>query len=135
LVPVYQTKFWDGRPGSGNCLAASLASILNINIDEVPELNSSPFNWRARINDFLSKFNLFILPLPYIAYKDIVKGFHLIIGKTGFKFTYQEKIYDLTHCVVGLDGQVHFDPMPLNIKKKIVSNFQPFSIELLVNKY
>lgn len=50
MIPVYQTKF---GAKVGNCFKASVASILERELDEIPDIKVDK-NWLIEINDFLS---------------------------------------------------------------------------------
>lgn len=129
MQPVFQTENFDGKPGSGNCLAASIASILHCRIEDIPSFRDSIFTWRQRISEFLAPLDLYLITLPYEMYRKYVQGYHLIVGKTGHKFLYKGNEFELTHCVVGYNGTIAHNPLRSNL-----ANFVPFSIELFAKK-
>lgn len=92
----------------GNCLAASIASILEVKISEFDSLNSN--NWLGQVNELLSEFGQ---QLFLIEKGDITKVFlesisqsvrHIIILRN------RGVGEDDLHCVVGMDGEIEFDP-------------------------
>lgn len=99
MKPTKQTIY---TCDDGNCLAASLASILENNIDDYPQLPNDK-SWYPLINDYLNKLGYTLLLIEGVS-EFALKGFHLIIG-------YNESS-GMKHCVVGKDGKVVFDPSP-----------------------
>ena len=59
MIPVDQTDF---GPETGNCFPASIASILEIPIADVPNFN--PNNWFAEFNKWLYDYGFFALYYP-----------------------------------------------------------------------
>lgn len=99
MKPVYQTK---DNPTDGNCLAACLASIFEDNIDDYPEVPND-HTWVRIMNGFLiERHGVYMFPVtsedPHLYFK----GYHLIIG--------DNKASDCTHCMVGKDGVLVFNP-------------------------
>jgi hypothetical protein len=90
-------------PTDGNCLAASLASILENNIEDYPTLPNSG-QWYQVLQSFLHSlgYNLVLIEGPH---ESVLTGYHLIIG-------YNESSGHM-HCVVGKDGKVVHDPSPV----------------------
>jgi hypothetical protein len=64
MIPVDQTTFGDGSDGGserGNCLAACVASLLEIPLEDVPNfcaLGSGDGRWFKNLNDWLRPFGL-----------------------------------------------------------------------------
>ena len=68
MKPVYQTFFGDGVAGtiSGNCMQASVASILELPLEEVPHFEINAHDWSSayyELNKFLSGYGLSALVL------------------------------------------------------------------------
>lgn len=97
MKPVDQTIM---TPPKGNCVAACIASILELPLDEVPN-----FIWRDTfwedLNDWLAKRGLYLVGIPT---DWVVRGYHIIDGKS--------KSGPWNHVVVGLDGKMVHDPNP-----------------------
>ena len=91
---------------SGDCMSASLASLLHLSIDEVPVF-SGP-DWLTDINKWLSKFGLaYIILSDFQDYEHTngIKGcYHTVCGPSISK--------EANHMCVGLDGEPVFDPYP-----------------------
>lgn len=114
MKEVYQRSHVSG-PYKGDCLTACVASILEVPIDDVPHFNSP--TWRDKLNEYLIKFSLYSLCLPYALYSSVVQGYHIsVLYVASLK---------LCHAVVGLNGKLIFDPSGLNFQYKYV----PISIE------
>jgi len=99
---VDQTKLHDPENGQrGNCLAAAVASILGISIEQVPEFEEMENYWRPFV-EFPTQFGR---RLTYHPPTHPPKG--LSIGTvTSPRFPNE------THAVVCLDGKVVHDPHP-----------------------
>lgn len=56
MIPVHQTLT---ETGEGNCLSASLASVLELSLDEVPDfVKEHGLNYYHAVNEWLSQFGL-----------------------------------------------------------------------------
>jgi len=105
MKPVFQTRFGE----DGNCFEACIASILEISLEEVPDLKEFKDSeaWSKAVNSWLKTRGLQYIELDFHESDDMlweyVDSYHLIIGKTG---------HDLFHSVVGHNGKVVFDPLP-----------------------
>lgn len=89
---------------NGNCMAACIASLLEIEIDEIPNLSEE--GWLSRLNEWLGNFGLFYmeLSLPQTYWSGMKYwGYHTICGKSP---------RGLLHAVVGLQGKMVHDPHP-----------------------
>ena len=107
MLPVTQTILANDPSGErGNCFAASIASILELPLVEVPNFCNWD-DWRWRTNRWLAPRGLTYLDvaLPGDARDLLVKfwGYHVISGDgpRGHR-----------HSVVGLKGAVFWDPHP-----------------------
>lgn len=75
MIPVKQTKY--GR-GNGNCLAACVASILCVNIDNIPDFNVDGY-WFEELKDFCYNTGLSLIHWNHSEFnKLIVTNCHLI---------------------------------------------------------
>jgi hypothetical protein len=101
MKPVYQTKY---LKEDGNCLPACIASILEIDLDLIP--NPKNDNWRDELNDWLIKnHHIFILSVSFnkeSVYPDAFNNNYIIgVGKS---------CNDLFHAVVCKNGVIIHDP-------------------------
>ena len=96
----------------GNCFVACIASILDLHIDDVPDLNAfeSGGEWVGVLNGWLATMGLVYMECTvpsqdadeFFENKDF---YHVIIGPTS-------RGGDLFHAVVGRKGKMVFDPHP-----------------------
>jgi len=108
---IKQTILHDPDKGlHGNCLSAVLASLLHLNIEEVP-LFITPSTWAKDMNGWLQQFGL--------AYC-MVEDFDCHIEAYGIKGLYHEiagnttRSTDVLHACVAKDGELIFDVHPDN---------------------
>jgi hypothetical protein len=99
---IHQTTF--GCPG-GNCLAACLASIFKIELDEVPDFGIDD-GWYSRFRDFMiGRFGVEPVEVSTTGLGEwIPAGLHLINGKSPRG--------DFQHALVGRAGKPVHDPHP-----------------------
>jgi len=120
MKPVKQSILHDPENNQyGDCFRACIASLLELPIDEVPHVLNSPkpSRWYEDILQWLGKRGL-----AYIEYRvtdedmkhwqllwgvDNLHIYHIITGQS----PRDKKIY---HSVIGLNGQIVFDPHPDN---------------------
>lgn len=99
MTPIDQTKLHT-ETQRGNCTAAAFASLLDLPLSEVPEVEEikEPYSWVKALNEWLGglgydwdTWDADIIPPGYsIAWGDTVRG--------------------TTHCCIALDGQIVHDP-------------------------
>ena len=109
MKPICQTKFGE----QGNCMAACIASILEISIDDVPEMDckicdNTEFHkaWHTILNEWLFKkygLSYMELKIDYPWIKNL--GYHIICGDS-------PRLNGIQHAVVGLNGKMVHDPFP-----------------------
>ncbi len=100
MKPVKQTKF---GPVEGNCFAACLASLLEVEIDTV-EIDMSANKWFDSVQEWLKPRNLFFLEVridvavkyPFYAMNGI---YCIMSGKSPRVFDGHP---ETNHCVVGM---------------------------------
>ena len=106
MIRVDQTRL--GKP-YGNCLAACVASILEISIDEVDKHIPADDSWLSMLNKYLATLGLYYLTvkLPKESKDDFLKEFpacyHTIAGNSP---------RGIRHSVVGYKGKMIHDPHP-----------------------
>ena len=117
MKPVFQTKF--GVP-EGNCFAACLASVFEIELDEVPDFGIAD-DWYIKFSDWMKvRFDIRPLELhiPAMSRQNWKpNGYHLISG-VGSRGIY--------HSVVGLDGVAVHDPFPGGIDLRTMETYTIF---------
>ncbi len=105
MKPVMQTKFGD----EGNCFNASLASILELDLDQIPNYDGrTDSGWWRKYNIWLTKeFGLSMVHLSAKGCKswfiDECNTFCLCSGKSA---------RGLEHSCVGIGGKIVHDPHP-----------------------
>ena len=97
MKPVYQTR--EGYP-NGNCLQACIASVLEVSLDDVPEIPPESADWVADLHTILAPYGYYTVDITTDG--TIPQGWHLIAGKSPRG--------DFYHSVVGLDGEMVHDP-------------------------
>lgn len=97
MIPIKQTI---ETSEDGNCLAASVASILENNINDYPTLPNSG-EWYIVMNDYLHSLGYNLLLIQGV-HKSALVGYYLMIG--------YNPLSGHLHCIVGLNGQVAHDP-------------------------
>lgn len=104
MIEVEQTNI---SPNKGNCLAACLASILEINLQDVPDMTGQKLTSQLKILNrwLVENFGMYVF-LVDAALKWKPYGYHLIGGNSA---TFGG---DAGHVVVGYSGRMVFDPNP-----------------------
>ena len=98
MKPVFQTVFDSVK---GNCLQASLASVLEVSLDEVPDLAERD-DWYGMLNKWLREtYGVEVVCIPVGGWTP--PGFHLTGGDGG---------RGMEHVVVGKDGEMIHNPYP-----------------------
>lgn len=107
MIPVTQTITGDKK---GNCLAACVASILELPIEQVPNFCGDFEEWILALHNWLKPMGLGVVfvkldlcPSPDHLKENFLKGY-TIGGVTGAR--------GIKHAVVLHDGQVIHDPHP-----------------------
>lgn len=111
MNPTKQTILHDPDNGlHGNCLSAVLASLLHVDISDVP-LFITPGTWVKDMNEWLRPFGLAYCMIEdfdcHIAAYGIKGLYHEISGNT-------KRSTDVLHACVAKDGEVIFDVHPDN---------------------
>ncbi len=106
MKPIQQTRV--GRE-EGNCLAAAIASIFEIGIDDVPNLTLDALKQDEILRAWtIEKYKVYPIDIEIDFCKKsglVPVGFHLINGPS-------MNIPDAWHTVVGHNGGIAFDPHP-----------------------
>lgn len=117
MKPVNQTIFT--VPG-GNCLQASLASVLELPLDEVPHFaNIETDDWWFQCQDWCAQFGVYpvYLPVEGVGEPYQLQGYHLIhvLSPKG-----------TPHSVVGRRGKVVHDPMGVVLPEYNIEGYTIF---------
>lgn len=109
MIPTHQTIQHDPANGKhGNCLSAVLASLLHLDINQVPVF-VNPVTWRRELNAWLRPMGLAYLSIrdwpAWCEETGIAGSFHEIAGPS-------PRHPEVLHACVGKDGQMVFDPHP-----------------------
>lgn len=139
MIPVNQTILHDPENGKhGNCMTAVVASLLHLDVNEVPAF-TDPEHWIRDLNQFLKPYGLAYITLPLseclsVFSTDNVKGcYHEIAGFT-------ERSETVLHATCGIDGVVVHDPHPGNngLKQQMFYGFfialEPWAVAALYTK-
>lgn len=109
MKPLYQTRF--GRP-MGNCMAASLASILEwplSRLDPLPVIHQDecPTDWADQLNAHLIEHHgFYLVSLTFDPAQEWrPPGYHLLSGPSPRG--------DFDHTIVGFKGKIVHDPNPV----------------------
>lgn len=103
MIKVFQTKFGT----EGNCLEACIASLLEVDIEQIPILPKDG-RWLRIINSWLvNNHNIFLLTVEITnpAYIDIAfnNSYQIAVG---------EGARGLRHAVIYKNGELVHDPFP-----------------------
>lgn len=102
MIPVFQTVFGEKE---GNCLAACIASLLELEIEDVP--NFTNLNWYNDLCGWLNTKGYTMMSLPSLGPElRWLKGMHYI-GTV--KSTLGEGV---KHATIWLDGKMIHNPHP-----------------------
>jgi hypothetical protein len=105
MTPVTQTRVGEKV---GNCFAACLASILNLEMADIPEFSTDEDLWLNDIQEFLATHGLYYVQLPpeeptLLAAFEHGTLFHTIEGTSP---------RGGQHACVGENGELVWDPHP-----------------------
>jgi hypothetical protein len=110
MKPVNQTYQHKPPKSIGNCFRACIASILELDIDEVPAFEQLPGCWNGEeskeasdcLKNWLADRDLSLSYHPLYT-EQIPKGYSILTGTS-------PRLKGGGHCVVALDGNVVHDP-------------------------
>jgi len=113
MKKIYQSKFGN----EGNCFAACIASILEIELDSLPFLADFNDNWKDYLNalntNLKSRFNLFIEYTTHENWESIFEdsfkdSYYIVSGESD-----QE---GLEHAVIFKNGTLQHNPNPNGVE-------------------
>ncbi len=102
MVPIDQTKPYIPGKQNGNCMAAALASIFELTLQDVPSFEDVPDSkWYAALHDWLRGMGFQLL-----GWKEEIhfEGYYIVNGRTS---------RDTDHSVVYHNGKMVHDPHAL----------------------
>lgn len=101
MKPVFQTTFGI----EGNCLCACIASIFEIDINEVP--NPKHDNWQDEVNEWMvNNFGVYFITAN-------IAGEHLPAAMMkSYTIGCSKSINGLIHAVICKGGKIVHDPLP-----------------------
>ena len=100
MIKVFQNVMGSKR---GNCGSACWASILHLDINEVPNFHDAKDYIKAE-RKFLSKFGLDYVTISLYDGGKIPDVWHIMTGKS--------PRFNVRHAVVGFGGKIMHDPSP-----------------------
>ena len=104
MKPIKQTTYYGGGKNHGNCVQAAVASILEIDLDEVPHFLLFGHSWDKAVACFMrskgKKYGGIYKPEEWSKMKTI-NGYYLAVGLS------PRGVY---HCCVYKDGKLAHDP-------------------------
>ena len=123
VKPIYQTIF---GPENGNCLQATVASIFEEPLENVPHFcEGMREDWQEVYDAWLQKRGLQLMTVDARSCRRarwVPRGYHVIAG--------QSPRFDRQHAVVGLSGEVVHDPHPEAIGLDTEETWDVFVITL-----
>jgi hypothetical protein len=115
MKPVYQTKFGDKE---GNCFAACLASLLEIEIDSVPDFYALYRSaWYLRFQDWLQQFGLVAVMFSDLP-NDFPRNLYYLVGG--------ESERGILHSCVAYNEEIVHDPHPSGTGLKRIDDYTFF---------
>lgn len=104
MKPVFQTKFTNVETGElGNCIAACLASLLEVGIEDIPYFNPDDSNEvnNRKLDQLLAEHGCYLA--GHVWPSKELEGYYLasyeVVKASGYK-----------HCVVCKNGKIVHDP-------------------------
>lgn len=101
MIPVEQTKLHSENQ-NGNCLAASLSSILEISLSDVPEFENMGEEWWPKMMRWLESLGLYMIQWRE---EVVLPGYYLVMGVS-------PRNKSINHQVVFRNGKLVHDPHP-----------------------
>ena len=96
MIPVLQTEYYP----KGNCMAACLASILEIPLESIPN-DHSP-QWYVHLEEFVNGYGYSIDRFPAGCDPEFIRGYQIAVINSPRG--------DWLHALVALDGVIVWDP-------------------------
>ena len=113
MIPVMQTVLYQDKPRVyGDCMRASIASLLDLPIEDVPHFlqlaEGHVVEFYDLIEEFLEARGISVLWQHELAYhwrEGDPSVYHLMSGPS-------PRHAGVSHCIVGRNGHPYFDPHP-----------------------
>lgn len=119
MIKVYQTKFSDKNGNKGNCFRACISSLLEIDMNIVPEFESIE-NWHDAFFEFLYNNGLEyegIGKIENINEYDGIDGYNIVFGQSLREYVKNG------HSVIFYKDKISHDPHPSNEGLKTIDGF------------
>lgn len=114
MKPVFQTNIHN-ESTNGNCMRASLASIFEISIDDLPRFEEMDKDkWRKAFENWLGTQGY---SLSITKEQPITDGYYMMLGKT---------VRGVLHCVVAKQGNMVHDPHPSGTGLTTITRYWQF---------
>ena len=85
--------------------------MLHLKLEDVPDFNTP--DWLTALNEWLRQFNLAFIVIPnfddYVKAAGISSCYHTVVGPN----ICSTPEHTVNHMCVGIDGNLYFDPIPL----------------------
>ena len=118
MIPIDQTKLHSSNQ-NGNCLAASLASILELPLSNIPEFENMGKEWWPKMVRWLESIGFYLIRWDE---EVVLPGYYLVMGVS-------PRFKNLNHQVIYKNGELVHDPHPSRAgvtKIKEISALVPF---------
>lgn len=109
MIPVYQTKF-HSQTTKGNCLAACIASLLELDIEKVPHFEDMDEEWLEELINFLDSCGKLLLILyneedfkEHFSIDKLEDLYYIAVGKS-------PRDLSIRHSVIFKNGNLAHDP-------------------------
>jgi len=108
----------------GNCLSACIATLFNIDINNVPNFANAEEKWVVELSSWLNKkYNKFAMPVKLNSPEEvfIFNGSMIIISINSDNPDVER------HAVISVDNRIVFDPKTgiINDEKLVIDNMDP----------
>jgi len=106
MKPVFQTRYGEGK---GNCFQAALASVLELELEEVPDfVNVYQDDWFKEVERWLYK--KFRAVYVFVTYEDFLENFADLRASGTYYIQVGPNQNDVMHCVVAQHGEMVHNP-------------------------
>lgn len=105
MRPIIQTSLSDpNNAKKGNCVQACVASILELELNEVPNFIAitTPEQWELHFRNFFKSNGFSVIRVPD---EYILDGYYLVVGETN-------RNPDILHMCIYFNGVLAHDPHP-----------------------
>ena len=116
--PTLQTKFNE----RGNCLSAVIATLFDVNIDDVPFFSDNDETWAFELSDwFAGRFGKYVVPVNLSE----PEHYRLFCGSMVITSINSDNPMVARHAVISEKGRIIFDPMVGEVDKELKPEMKP----------